>query len=500
MLKPNYIQELPKTVTALYTELENEIITDIARRIAKANYITPTAEWQIYRMQELSKSYEQITKEIANLTAKSQKEVERLLYESAVTSLEYDDKIYNEAFKQGLTPKQPLPLLRSPQMVEILKAGIVQTNALMKNFTQTTAINAQRQLGEALDLAYLQITSGVFTPQQAIRQAVKTITNNGIKAFNYKSGHTDQIDVAVRRAIITGCNQVTGKLQDARADEMELELVEVTSHFGARPSHAEWQGKIYCRNGSHSKYPDFVTSTGYGTGDGLMGWNCAHSFYPYYDGLSSPSFEQYDKKESDKAYEQSQIQRKYERAIREEKRRCTGYNASGDTEMFNKHSVKLKEKEQHLKDFLADTGRYRDKDRESVLGFGHSVSSKAVWVKRKVDIQRKNAIIISEIKNCGIRGKVNLTPTAIDFRKLSFDDIHINKERSHNVTEQEAKEFIQNAKISVTTWKGRFENYFSPNGATYVDLVNQSIRTAYSKSEFDDVTRKVLEVLNKYGK
>lgn len=394
MLTPSQLTEIPKSVVAIYSELENQIITDIARRIAKANYITASAEWQIYRAQELGKSYQQVIREVARLTAKAEKEVERLFRDSAITALQYDDAIYNEAFRQGLSDARPLPLVRSPQMVALLQAGVTQTKGLLKNFTQTTAINAQRQLGEALDLAHMQIVSGAFTPQHAIRNAVRAIADSGIKAFNYNSGHTDQVDVAVRRAVVTGVNQNTSKLQLARADEMGCDLVEVSSHFGARPSHAEWQGRIFSRSGTHARYPDFVSSTGYGSGDGLCGWNCRHSFYAYYEGLSSPSFTRYDKESNDKAYEQSQQQRKLERDVRKEKRRCVAYNAAGDTEMFNKYAVQLKAKEQHLKDFLVKTGRYRDKDRESVMGFGHSASSKAVWANKKaLDNFSKSGII-----------------------------------------------------------------------------------------------------------
>lgn len=303
MLTPNYLQVIPKSVVALYADLENEIITDIARRISKANYITPTAEWQIYRAQEMGKTYDMVTKEVAKLTARSEKEVKKLMYESAISSLEYDDNIYNKAFKDGLINKRPVPIVRSPQMVALLQAGIKQTNAALKNFTQTTAINSQRQLGDALDLAYMQITSGTFAPQKAIRQAVKTIADSGAKAVKYSSGHTNQIDVAVRRAVVTGVNQVTSKLQLMRMDEMDTDLVEVTSHFGARPSHQEWQGQVYSKSGKHRIYKDFEDSTGYGTGDGLCGWNCYHNFYPFIEGISKPSFTQYDKEESNRAYE-----------------------------------------------------------------------------------------------------------------------------------------------------------------------------------------------------
>ena len=81
-------------------------------------------------------------------------------------------------------------------------------------------------------------------------------------------------------------------MQEARADELVCDLVETTAHSGARPSHAEWQGQAFSRSGKSRKYPDFVQVTGYGTGEGLGGWNCSHSFYPFFEGLPRTYSEQ----------------------------------------------------------------------------------------------------------------------------------------------------------------------------------------------------------------
>lgn len=113
--------------------------------------------------------------------------------------------------------------------------------------------------------------------------------------------------------------------------------------------------------------------------------------------------------------------------------------------------------------------------------------------------QREEAII-KEIKECGIRGEVHLTPVAIDTDALSFENTHINKERDHNVTHDEAVSYIRNAKISVTVWKGKFERYYGESGATYVDMEKKSIRTAYSARQFDDNVKKLMEVLDKHGR
>lgn len=104
--------------------------------------------------------------------------------------------------------------------------------------------------------------------------------------MDYASGRTMSVEAAVRMNVVTGVNQTALRLQDTLADEMDSDLVETTAHSGARPSHARWQGQVFSRSGKSKKYPDFRRATGYGTGPGLGGWNCRHSFHPYFDGMA----------------------------------------------------------------------------------------------------------------------------------------------------------------------------------------------------------------------
>ena len=209
------------------------------------------------------------------------------------------------------------------------------------------------------------------------------------------------MESSVRRAVITGVNQSVAKLQLARADEIGCELVEVTAHSGARPSHAEWQGQVYSLTHSRSDYPDFYDSTGYGTGEGLCGWNCYHSFFPFFDGLSDRAFSDDPSRDAgrdnDEDYELQQKQRYYERQIRAAKKEVATWDtavqeakANGDAGLekdayaeFQRQSVKLKRREAALNQFLAQNGMHRDWIREQTGGWGRSLSQKASWANRK---------------------------------------------------------------------------------------------------------------------
>lgn len=177
---------------------------------------------------------------------------------------------------------------------------------------------------------------------------------------------------------------------------------------------------------------------------------------------------------------------------------------------FDRKSVLLKKQEAALNDFIKQTGLTRDRSREQVsahfdttkgkvVSFNKSVSQKAILAnKRALQIEEEKRIII-EIKAAGIRGTISLHPTVPDLSDFSFDVQHISK-RNHNVTKNEAVHFIHNALFSSSVWNGEFVNYFSEEGAAYVDMKNMLIRTAFAKDEFTEPVIKALEVLKKHGK
>lgn len=368
MLKPQYLQRVPDTMLELYGAAEAAILADMARRINGYDYFIPAAQHQLRALEAMGAAREEILGQLAALTGKSSRELERIMREAGIEAIRADDMVYRAA---GLTPA---PLAASPAMQRILRAGLIKTRGLFDNLTRTTANTASRQFERALDAAYMEITSGAFSPKEAVRRAVKTLCRQGVTAIEYPGGHRDGMDVAVRRAVVTGVNQTAMQLQTARADELGVDLVETTAHAGARPSHAEWQGRIFSRSGRSRKYPDFVSATGYGTGPGLGGWNCSHSFRPYVEGMprtySRELLREYEAEDYEynglkmTEYEALQRQREIERSIRRWKREKQAMAAiGGDT---SEAAAKLRQWNAAQKDFLAQTGLKRQYSRETV--------------------------------------------------------------------------------------------------------------------------------------
>jgi len=374
MLTADQFDTLTNPITELYTEYETSVIEDIARRLK--NLSLDSAAWQTQRLTESGALYKDVLKKLSSLTGKSENEIAEILKRAGVKAINFDDKIYKDA---GL---KPLPLNLSPAMLDVLKAGLEKTNGVMNNLTQTTALTAQQSFIKAADLAHMQVTTGAMSYDEAIRAAIKKVASNGLDVIDYASGHTDKLDVATRRTILTGVAQTANQLQITRADEMGSDLVAVSAHAGARnvgtgpKNHASWQGKIYSRSGNHPKYPPFVETTGYGTGEGLGGWNCRHSFYPFFEGVSENAYTREEVKTLNKEkvklnskrvdlYTATQYQREIERRIRFWKRQAAAMSAA---KLDNaKELAKVSEWQAVMRKFIKDTGLDRQSVREQVL-------------------------------------------------------------------------------------------------------------------------------------
>lgn len=328
MLSPDELLHISEGGEELAEQLHTEIIRKMVYRImlrigrGEDYILTATDKWQIETLQQAGYLLEDIQQEIAKYTKLQQQEIAEAMEDAGVKALEYDDNIYRNV---GLSP---IPLVQSPQLIRIMQRNYEATIGEWNNFTRTMALEAQKNFIYQVDKAYNLVISGAMSYTEAVRDAVNSIISEGA-TVKYATGHEDTIETATLRAIRTGISQATAQIQIARMDEMGVDLVITSSHLGARPSHAEWQGKVFSRSG-RGKYPPFEESTGYKTVTGLCGANCRHSFSPYFDGMDNP-FEQYDSEENRKRYEKEQRQRTLERRIRNTKREVMGLKEAVDT-------------------------------------------------------------------------------------------------------------------------------------------------------------------------
>ncbi|MDE5621153.1 MAG: phage minor capsid protein [Ruminococcus sp.] len=373
MLSPEYYESCADDILSLYEQLENDIISDVIRRIMKTGMVTETAKHQLEQLQEAGLLYDEILSEIAGKTDATENHVKALFEYAGVKTVAVDNKVYRE---NGLTP---VDIRQSSAMRQTLEAGYRKTLGNMKNLTLTTADTSQTAYINACNSAYMQVVSGAFSYREAIRQAVQRTAQQGATVL-YPSGHTERIDVAVRRAVLTGVGQTCREIGLMNAEECGCDLMEISAHSGARPSHASWQGKIVSLSGRRGYLS--LKDIGYGTGDGFGGWNCRHDWFPFFEGYSKPNYSAKDLKKLDEKnieyngklynqYEISQIQRRYEREIRAAKREQVAFRTAveeaDDPELrqvmqdsLNYSNSLVKDRQAKMRDFIKQTGQDRD--------------------------------------------------------------------------------------------------------------------------------------------
>lgn len=324
-----YKEQLSRQIERNYSDLEMRIMQDIVRRIKKAGKITSTADWQINRLRILGNSSEDIEKMLKEALNASYPQMFELY--DKVIDWEY---VRNKDIYEQINAEF-IPYEENDELQQITNALIQQTDADLRNITQSLGFYLDYGGGKPvltplaevyqkyLDSACLDIVSGAFDYNSVLRRVVTQLTNSGLRQINYASGRANRVDVAARRAVMTGITQLTGHISDYNAEKLYTEFFEVAWHSGARPTHAVWQGKVWSKK-------QLITVCGLGTVTGLEGVNCYHERYPFIPGISERNWtdewlEEQNRKENTPKefngkeytlYEAKQRQRQMEAAMR----------------------------------------------------------------------------------------------------------------------------------------------------------------------------------------
>nr|DAG86510.1 MAG TPA: minor capsid protein [Caudoviricetes sp.] len=329
MLEPHYLQQIVDGAEQIASELHEYIIRQIIDRMmarigrGESCLLTSSDRWRIEALQDAGYLLEDITAELAKYTKRQEKEIKAAMEEAGVKALEYDDKIYQAA---GLSP---VPLTQSPALIRLMERNYNATLGEWRNYTRSTAQAAQKLFLNECDLAYNKVMSGAIAYNQAVREAIEAAVSGGVYV-DYPTGHRDTIETATARAVRTGIAQAAGDISIKRMKEMDWDIILVSAHIGARTgdggqnpgNHLYWQGSFYSRTGRDKRFPNFYEVTGYGTGEGLCGWNCRHSFGSG-DGVNNP-YKDIQTADNVRMEKLEQRQRALERRVRKTKREVMG--------------------------------------------------------------------------------------------------------------------------------------------------------------------------------
>lgn len=335
MFTPTEIEALPSAMEQLYRSLQLNIMSDLTERLkANGEEITSAADWQINRLYELGVSKNEIDSLIQSTLNASDDEIDRIYNDVVQSGYARNEELYADKGKEYI------PYAENKQLQQLVKAVKNQTKSEYRNITGSLGFAVRNPdntvsftplakfYQDTLDNGLMQIASGAFDYNTVLKRVVKTMTDSGLRSVEYSSGWSNRVDVAARRALMTGFNQVVAKVNEDNAEQLGTEYFEVSYHRGARPTHQVWQGRVYSKK-------ELETVCGLGTVTGLCGANCYHSYSPFIKGIDTPTYsdEELDRMNEEEntpkeyngkeytAYEAQQKQRQLETAMRADRQK-----------------------------------------------------------------------------------------------------------------------------------------------------------------------------------
>ncbi len=460
MFTPNEIEAIPLKLERQFTELESRIMQDIVRRVKDTGEITRAADWQIHRLSELGKSKKEVKHYIKNALQLSKEKIDSIYSDVIASGYARDAQLYTSSGRALIPFSENKPL---KQLIESISE---QTEAELKNITQSIGFAVRQASGKlrftpiadyyqkTLDGAVLDITSGAFDYNTVLKRIVREMTDSGLRSVDYASGRSNRLDVAARRAVMTGVNQVTAKINEDNAKLLNTDMFETTWHSGARPTHQIWQGKWFDMQG-------LKDICGYGKVDGLKGANCRHDFFAVIPGVSEPTYtseqlEEMNRKENIPIEYKGKQYTKYE-ALQKQRRLETTMRAQ-------RQKIKL------LEDGGAD-----EEDITTARARYHVTSSEYSRFSEAMNLpQQRERVTVDGLENIGVgkyvkpvansaeNGIINIQVNERDIqainRYISSDSYKINEKlRSGTELSNDEKEFIRdldNALEKIPSYEG----------------------------------------------
>ena len=426
-MTPEELEKLPKPLERTMTALELSVMSEIIQRIREAAQITPVIDWLLIRMDAIGKSRKEIKRLLRDGVGSAGLEIDQI-YDQAIQSDYIRNKEIYEAAGQDYVPYGDNQWLQ--QVAEAVREQTKDTLRPMENITKTTGFNVymggrkvftplSEYLERSLDKAMLGITTGTRTYSQAVGEVIDEMTASGIRTVDYASGKSDRIEVAARRAVMTGIAQMTDKVNEKNAKELGTDYWEVDWHMGARNTgtgylnHQSWQGRVYSSE-------EMRTVCGLGEMLGFAGINCYHIRFPFLPGISQRKYtdewlEEQNRKENEKrlfkgreydTYGALQYQRRLERTIRKQKQDIKLLVAAkADPDDITAAKGRLRLTDKTYVEFSKEMGLRQQRER---LKIGKDVSERE---KSSIQIETESANIENLRKGSNI----------VDLKKIESD-------------------------------------------------------------------------------
>lgn len=399
--------EFSAPLVRVLLDMEDDILREIAAQLSKDGRISDTSKWRIRQLARAGRFDKRAAAIIAGYAEAEDGQAMDAVLAAARTEIGYLDNAVQAANAAGLSeyfsdiPAEASAMNAAKAFQRQAASDLNLVNTVMGYKAKSAYVNAVNAIyretnrQSALDImgkGAAKAVSGQMSLQEATRKTIRELAQKGIPAFVDKRGREWSPEAYVMMDMRSTLGNTARAAQDARCDQYGINLIEVSSHMGARPLCAPYQGRIFSRDGSKGVTTDGaggkiyytpLSETSYGQPAGLFGINCGHVQYPFVPGINFQRYFPYPKEENDERYRQFQQQRAMERGIRAAKRECMMLQEAGDDEGLQKASLRLRTQREKYRAYCKETGLKQHNDRTQVYGYDRSKSSKAVWAERK---------------------------------------------------------------------------------------------------------------------
>lgn len=510
MFTPTEIEALPSAMEQLYRSLQLNIMSDLTERLkANGEEITSAADWQINRLYELGVSKDEIDSLIQSTLDVSDDEIDRIYDEVVKSGYARNEEFYTSKGKEYI------PYAENKQLQQLVKAVKNQTKSEYRNITGSLGFavrNSDNTVSftplakfyqDTLDNGLMQIASGAVDYNTVLKKSVKAMTDSGLRTVDYASGWSNRVDVAARRALMTGFNQVVAKVNEDNAEQLGTEYFEVSYHRGARPTHQVWQGRVYSKK-------ELETVCGLGTVTGLCGANCYHSYSPFIKGVDKPTYseEELDRMNEEEntpkeyngkeytAYEAQQRQRRLETAMCADRQKIellTQGSANDDT--ITGAKVRYFQRQDEYVKFSKAMNLPQQWERITVNG------KNALGSKLPKKAESVNKISGEKVAKSAESGIINKKTTTVDANNISII-------ANSSPTIQDTKEFLDllnnNSNDNI---KRAYKNYssqlnsvkYNPSGGCYRSILKEISYGYPDKNQLADGRSKFSTLSHEYG-
>lgn len=369
------LEELRKRAAAIAEPIWETLLRDIVRRVRGAGGITSTAEYQIYRAEQLGLAEKAIKAAIA----------EQLKISDAAIDMLFEElKDETVLFEENAELRQLVEAYGTVSK----KASAADYEGLWAPGPDGKLYTVKEAYGKIMDFAWMQTATGTYDFQTAVREATKKLLERGLRVIPGKDGRSYRLEYAVRSYITNRMGEMFNAVNQMNYDAIGADGWEISAHPAPAPDHALYQGRQYSKEEYDRINNSLARKFGW--------WNCRHLVYPIRLGVSP------------RAYSDEQLQ-KYlddnEKGVwyngqhytlsgaRDRKRQLeslisqTKYDilaAEGDEQLLKERQIRLQNQRREYERFCRETGQEPENWRTMVAAFGRSEASKAAWAARKL--------------------------------------------------------------------------------------------------------------------